>query len=295
MEYLTGVYSVMGQMENKKIVITGGNSGIGKETAIALARMGGEVILAGHDSRKTAAAVDEIQSISGNHAVYNMEVDLSSLDSVRRMGNHFLEQHDTLDVLINNAGVFPTRQKLTSDGFEFQIGVNHLAHFLLTGLLMPALIKSPHARIITVTSKMHKNGEIAFDCFKGYKNYNAQRAYAQSKLANILFSNKLSQLLAAIPRSHMTSNAVHPGGVRTSITRDMPWILRKVIDLFFVSASEGARPSVMLASDPELESVTGKYFDKMQAADACPLAYDPVLQDQLWIVSEDLTGFQYNL
>lgn len=285
----------MSLMKNKTVLITGGNSGIGKATATALAAMGGNIILAGRSSKKTEEAVEEIKVNSKNNNVSSMEVELASFDSIRRFSEHFLSQHEVVDVLINNAGVFPTRQKLTTDGYEYQIAVNHLAHYLLTGLLMPCLMRSTSARIINVSSQLHKNGKIEFDCFKGFTNYNAQRAYAQSKLANILFSNKLSQLLSAIPGSRITSNALHPGGVRTQITREMPWVLRKLIDLFFVSAEEGAKPSIMLASDPALEGVTGKYFDKLEQTSACPLAYDPVLQDQLWLVSQDLTDFQYDL
>lgn len=160
---------------------------------------------------------------------------------------------------------------------------------------MPCLMNSKAARIVTVSSQLHKNGKIEFDCFKGFGNYNAQRAYAQSKLANVLFSMKLSQLLATVPDSKITSNALHPGGVRTNITRDLPWLLRKLINLTFISPEEGAKTSIQLASDPALEGVTGKYFDRMLETQASPLAYDRVLQDQLWLVSEDLIGFKYDI
>jgi len=282
-------------MSGRRVLITGGNSGIGKATALGLARMGAEVVLAGHDSRKTSDAIEEISNKAGSTSISNLEVDLASLDSVRRLANHFMDRYDRLDVLINNAGVFPVRQKLTSDGFEYQIGINHLSHYLLTGLLIPCLMKSQSARILNISSQMHRNGKIDFHCFKGYSKYNAQRAYAQSKLANVLFSNKLAQLLSAAPGSHITSNALHPGGVRTAITRDVNWFVRKLLDIVFISAEEGAKPSIMLASDPAFEGITGKYYDRMEASRAAPLAYHPVLQDQLWLVSQDLTGFKYDL
>lgn len=282
-------------MSNKKVLITGGNGGIGKVTAIELAKMGAEVWIAGRDSQKTQDALAEISNLSGNSNVNHITVDLASLSSVRKLAEDYTQANNTLDVLINNAGVFPTRQKLTEDGFEYQIGVNHLSHFLLTGLLVPCLMKSQSARVLTVSSQMHKNGKIDFECFKGFGKYNAQRAYAQSKLANVLFSIKLSELLSAVPGSNITSNALHPGGVRTDITRDMPWILRKLLNLIFISVDEGAKTSIMLASDSELEGVTGRYFDQMQETRACPLAYDTVLQDQLWLASEDLTGFKYDI
>lgn len=282
-------------MKDKKILITGGNSGIGKVTALQLAKMGAEVVIAGHDSKKTHIALEEIRTLSGNPNITNLTVELASFSSVRALAEHFQQNHEKLDVLINNAGVFPTKQKLTEDGFEFQIGINHLAHFLLTGLMMPCLMKSKSARVITVSSQLHNNGKIEFDCFKGFGKYNAQKAYAQSKLANVLFSNKLSQLLSTIPHSSITSNALHPGGVRTDIIRDLPWIVRKIINLTFTSAKEGAKTSIQLASDPALEGVSGKYFDKTRITEACPLAYNAILQDQLWLVSEDLTDFKYDV
>lgn len=286
---------MMNNMNNKKILITGGNGGIGKVTALELAKMGADVCIAGRDSQKTHDAIEDIRNLSGNPDVHHITVDLASLSSVRKLAETYIQANDSLDVLINNAGVFPTRQKLTEDGFEYQIGINHLSHFLLTGLLIPCLMKSQSARVVNVSSQLHKNGKIEFEHFKGFGKYNAQRAYAQSKLANILFSIKLSQLLSAIPGINICSNALHPGGVRTDITRDMPWILRKLLNLIFIAPEEGAKTSIMLASDPELEGITGKYFDQTKETQACALAYDPVLQDQLWSVSEDLTGFRYDL
>ncbi|TNF90874.1 MAG: SDR family oxidoreductase, partial [Gammaproteobacteria bacterium] len=238
-------------MQGKRVLITGGNSGIGKVTAIELAKLGAEVVLACRDSEKTSAALAEI----GAHGkVENLPVDLANLASVRSLAATFLERYDRLDVLINNAGIFPRKLKLTDDGFETQFGVNHLAHFLLTNELLDCLKASAPSRVVTVTSKLHNNGKIDFDSFRGGQKYNPQKAYAQSKLANVLFGVELAERLQG---SGVSSNLLHPGGVRTDIMREMPWLVRSIVNLFFISVEEGAKTSIMLASDPGLETTSG--------------------------------------
>ncbi len=273
-------------MEGKRVLITGGNSGIGKTTAIGLARMGAEVIIACRESAKTSAALEEISQASGQRVV-NLPVNLASLKSVRDLAAAFHARFDKLSVLINNAGVFPTRLGLTDDGFEMQFGVNHLAHFLLTNLMSDVLKESAPARIVTVSSMMHKKGVIDFNSFRGETKYGMQAAYAQSKLANVLFSVELADRLRG---TGVTSNALHPGGVRTDITRDVPWLLRKLIDLVFISPEAGARTSVMLASDPELMSTSAQYFDQMKLTDPSPLVADAALRTRLWLESAQLTS-----
>ena len=160
-------------MQGKRVLITGANGGIGKVTAIELAKLGAEVVVASRESDKTAAAMQEI---SQHGSAVHMPVDLASLASVRNLAQTFLERYDRLDVLINNAGVFPTKLTLTEDGFEAQFGVNHLAHFLLTNELLDCLKASAPSRVVTVTSKLHKNGAIDFDSFRGEKKYSSQTA-----------------------------------------------------------------------------------------------------------------------
>ena len=273
-------------MQGKRVLITGGNSGIGLVAARELARQGAEVILACRDTDKTQQALTAINADAAIPAV-NLPVDLASLASVRNLAEAFLERHDRLDVLINNAGLFPTRQQFTADGFEMQIGVNHLSHFLLTNLLLDTLRGSAPARIVTVSSKLHSKGQIDFDSFKGVPKYSAQAAYNQSKLANVLFS---AELAARLEGSGVTANALHPGGVATDIVRDLPWLVRKLIGLIFISPEEGAKTTLMLASDPALATTSGAYFDQCQRRDPSPLVNDTALRARLWNASAEAVG-----
>ncbi len=273
-------------MQGKRILITGGNSGIGLVAARELAGQGAELVLACRDSEKTQRALAEINAVAAVEAV-NLPVDLASLASVRTLAEVFLGRYDRLDVLINNAGTFPTKQQFTADGFEMQMGVNHFAHFLLTQLLIDCLKQSAPARILTVTSMLHKKGQLDFDSFRGFKKYSAQAAYNQSKLANVLFGVELAQRLAT---TGVTSNVLHPGAVATDIVRDMPWLVRTVIGWFFISPEKGAQTTLMLASDPDLETVTGKYYNQCQLDDYSPLADDVALRKKLWGVSLEAVG-----
>ena len=273
-------------MEGKRVLITGGNSGIGIVTATALAQQGAEVVLACRDTAKTTAALKVINAGASTPAI-NLPVELDNLESVRKLAANFLGRYDRLDVLINNAGVFPPKQRTTVDGFEMQMGVNHLSHFLLTNLLLDCLKASSPARVVTVSSKLHKAGEIDFEVFKGYENYNSQSAYNSSKLANVLFGVELARQLEG---SGVTSNVLHPGAVSTDIIRDLPWLLRKIIGMIFISPEKGALTNIMLASDPALVETNGKYYDQCELTDFSSQADDRVLCKKLWDVSAELTG-----
>jgi len=273
-------------MQGQRILITGGNSGIGLVAATELARQGAELVLACRDSEKTAAALTQINNVAAVPAV-NLPVDLASLASVRQLADTVLERYDGLDVLINNAGLFPPKGKLTEDGFEMQIGVNHLAHFLLTNLVLDRLKARPAARIVNVSSMLHKKGAIDFDSFQTTDGYNAQKAYGQSKLANLLFSNELARRLQD---TAVTSNALHPGAVATDIVRDTPWLIRKVIGLMFIAPEKGAKTTIMLASDPQLSQVSGKYYNQCELEEPAPQALDSELQKRLWETSAAATG-----
>lgn len=275
-----------GQMTERTVVITGGNSGIGLVAARELARLGARIVLACRDSDKTRAAVAEI-SAAGPVPAINLPVDLASLDSVRALAQSVLAACPRIDVLINNAGLFPSTQQKTVDGFEMQFGVNHLSHFLLTALLRERLVASAPARVITVSSMLHKRGKIDFDSFRGVARYSANAAYAQSKLANVLFALELAEQLAD---TGVTSNVLHPGGVATDITRDLPWLVRKLIGLVFITPEQGARTTVMLASDPDLATTTGAYFDQCKRAEVSALAHDAALRQRLWQDSLSLAG-----
>lgn len=275
-------------MHGKRILITGGNSGIGVVAARELARQGAEIVLACRDSEKTRQALAVINAAAAVPAV-NLPVDLASLASVRALAAAFLDRYDRLDVLVNNAGLFPPRQQLTADGFEMQFGVNHLSHFLLTHLLLERLKASAPARVVTVSSMLHKKGRIDFESFRGAKKYSAQAAYNQSKLANVLFAVELARRLEG---TGVTSNVLHPGGVATDIMRDLPWIVRKLVGLAFISPEEGAKTTIMLASDPALADVTGAYFDQCKRVECSPLASDDALRRRLWDVSAELVGLE---
>ena len=273
-------------MEGKRVLITGGNSGIGIVTARELAKQGAEVVLACRDTAKTADALKVINAGASTPAV-NLLVELDDLGSVRDLAANFLGRYDRLDVLINNAGVFPPKQRMTVDGFEMQMGVNHLSHFLLTNLLLDCLKASAPSRVVTVSSKLHSGGKIDFDVFKGYDKYNSQVAYNGSKLANVLFAVELAKRLEG---TDVTSNVLHPGAVSTDIIRDLPWVLRKIIGMIFISPEKGALTNIMLASDPTLAETTGEYYDQGELMDYSSQADDRALCKKLWDVSAELTG-----
>ena len=269
-------------MHSKKILITGGNGGIGFETAKALIAQGAEVIIASRASAKTDAALAAL----GPNARH-LPVDLSDLESVRRLADAYLAEYGQLDVLINNAGLFPTKQQLTQQGFEMQFGVNHLSHFLLTQLLIPLMLGQPSARIVTVSSMMHQKGKLDFGSFKAETQYSGQRAYGQSKLANVLFAVELANRLSG---TQVTSNVLHPGGVATDIVRDLPWPIRKLLSLIFITPEAGAKTSILLASDPDLNETTGTYFDQCVIKTPSPSAQDRPLRSELWEYSLKAVG-----
>ena len=273
-------------MDGKRVLITGGNSGIGIVAATELAKQGAEVVLACRDTQKTADALQVINAQARIPAV-NLPVELANLESIRELAATFLERYDRLDVLINNAGLFPAKQRKTDDGFEMQFGVNHLAPFLLTNLLLDCLKASAPSRIVTVTSMLHKKGKVDFDAIRGYENYSSQAAYNASKLCNVLFAVELARRLEG---TGVTSNVLHPGAVATDIVRDLPWVLRKIIGLIFISPEKGARTTIMLASDPALADVTGKYYDQCELAQYSRQADDEALRTRLWDLSAELVG-----
>ena len=273
-------------MQGKRILMTGGNSGIGLVAARELAGMGAEIVLACRDTDKTAQALDVINTTAVVQAVHR-PVDLASFQSVRDLAKAYLARYDRLDVLVNNAGIFPSKQQFTEDGWEMQFGVNHLSHFLLTHLLLDVIKASAPSRIITVTSMLHAKGQLNFDSFKGWDKYKAQGAYNQSKLANVLFGVELAKRLAG---SGVTSNVLHPGAVATDIVRDVPWLIRKIIGMVFISPEKGAQTTIQLASDASLADVTGKYYNQGELAEYSPLADDAELREKLWRVSAEAVG-----
>ena len=272
-------------MQGKVCLITGGTNGIGKSTAHELARMGAMVVIVGRDARKTSRVVEEIRQASGNDRVDSLLADLSSQEEVRRLANEFESKYSHLHVLLNNAGGVFMRRQLSVDGIEMTFALNHLAPFLLTNLLLDKIRASAPARIINVSSGAHTSGKIEFDNLQGERNY-SPRAYDDSKLATILFTMELARRLEG---TGVTINALHPGFVSTGFGKNNPGFLMKtiraVVPLIARSPEKGAETSIYLASSPEVQSITGKYFVDRKVTQPAPRATDMVVAGRLWDTS----------
>jgi len=276
-------------MQGKIVLITGGNDGIGKQTAIGLAQRGAHVVIACRNMDKAAKAIEVIKAESENEQVEALHLDLASLASVKKCAEAFQQKYEKLDVLINNAGLFTSDLRKTEDGFELQFGVNHLGHFLLTNLLLPQLQAADVPRVVNVSSTGHYGGDIDFENLRGErgtKAYNGFVAYSQSKLMNVMFAKELTRRYPKI-----VSNALHPGVVSTAIGQKNSNIFVKLFwftgRLFMLSQARGAKTSIFLASAPEAGEVTGRYFDENQREKKPnKLALDENLTSKVWDVSE---------
>jgi NAD(P)-dependent dehydrogenase (short-subunit alcohol dehydrogenase family) len=282
-------------MQGKTVVVTGGNSGIGFETAAALASMGARVLITARNADKGRAAVASItQRLQGEGQVQLVVFDLADLASVRRGAAEILEQTPRLDVLVNNAGLVLTERAETVDGYEATFAINHLGPFLLTNLLLDRMTESAPSRIVNVASTAHNAARkgIPFDDPQSTHGYRGMRVYGQSKLANILFTLELSRRFGD---KGITANSLHPGTVRTGYggdgdTRGLLAFGIKIASPFFLSPAKGARTSVYLASSPEVDGVSGQYFVKCKPRSPRRWAQDSEAARQLWQVSEDLVG-----
>lgn len=277
-------------IEGKTVLITGSTHGIGLESAAVLAGMGARVIVLGRDAGRVADAREVVAARSGA-AVESYLCDLSSLRAVNRLADEVLRDVPRLDVLINNAGSVYARRTLTEDGIEATFAVNHLAHFVLTQRLLPRLIDSAPARIITVASGRHHKGTMDFEDIGFARGYQILRAYGRSKLANVLFASEQARRLAG---TGVTSNSVHPGRVSTNIWSNAPvWakpLIRFGLSRTFITVEEGAAPIIALATRPDLVEVTGQYFDRHEAAEPSSLARDRDVAARLWRESERLSA-----
>ena len=271
-------------------MITGASDGIGYVAARELAGMGARVIVVGRDAAKTDSAVERIIDETGNPAVQRLLADLSSQREVRRLADEVREQTPRLDVLLNNAGAIFLSSRRSVDGLEMTFALNHLGYFLLTTLLLDLLRTSEPARIINVSSSSHGSpGKFRLEDLPKPGSNRGYRAYGRSKLCNILFTYELARRLEG---SGVTANALHPGLVSTNIARNNG-LLGRVVNFFIgargVDADRGAETLVHLASSPDVEGVTGKYFVDCQAVASSALSYDAELAADLWELSERLT------
>jgi retinol dehydrogenase 14 len=279
--------SVAWDIRGKTVLVTGATSGIGLEASVALARQGARVVMVGRNEAKTVAAVAEVAGRSGSKDVSYFLADFSSQASVRALADAVRARVYRLDVLVNNAGGVHKARGVTVDGIEATFAVNHLGYFLLTNLLLDLVVKSAPARVVTVASVGHRRGTLDFEDL-GFERggYSIMRAYSRSKLANVLFAAELARRLAG---TGVTSNSLHPGSVDTNIWSGAPLWAKPLIQIvfrpFFISAEKGGERIVQLAASPELEGVTGKYFEDGKVVDPAPLARDGALATRLWDVS----------
>lgn len=288
-------YRKPNRIDGKVVIVTGCNTGIGKETAMELARRGARLYMACRDAARCEAARLEIIEKTQNTNVFNRTLDLSSLSSVRQFAERFKAEEQKLDILVNNAGVMATPRKLTADGFEQQMGINHLGHFLLTNLLLDRLKAASPSRVVIVSSGAYVFGRINKQDLMSEKSYSKFfGAYAQSKLANILFTHKLAEILKD---SKVTVNCLHPGIVKTELMRynscPKTWnVIKTIINVFIRSPKAGAQTSLFLALDPKLECITGGFYYNMLRFPVLPCAKDAETAEWLWQESEKLVGLK---
>ena len=285
----------MADLAGKRIVITGGNTGIGKEAAVGLASLGARVVITSRNEERGRSARQEIAERSGNDSVDVLALDLASFRSIRSFAADVLDRFDRLDVLVDNAGLILRRRAETEDGFEATFGINHLGHFLLTNLLLDRLRASAPARVVVVASTAHKGarGGLDFDDLQSARRYRWGKAYSKSKLANIYFARELARRLDG---SGVTANSLHPGFVRSEFGRGgdlgglYGWGIKYLGGPFAISPEKGARTTIYLASSPEVDGVTGGYFYKCRPAVPSRVAQDDGAAHRLWDVSEQLVA-----
>lgn len=278
-------------LAEKVCMVTGATSGIGKETAAALATLGASVVIVGRNEQKTHRVVDELRLETGNSSLDALVADFSDLRQVVDLAHAFQSKYSRLDVLINNAGAFFSTRNETSYGVESTFLINHLSPFLLTNLLVDTLKKSAPARIVNVSSAAHRFDRMDFSDLSFTRSYAGLRAYARSKLANLLFTYELSRRLKG---SGVTVNALHPGHVATEIWRtNFPVfgsILKQCMKLIALTPEQGADTPVYLATSPKVAGVSGAYFIKRNPAHSSQISYDRQVAARLWKISEELTA-----
>jgi len=270
-------------MAGEVCVVTGSNSGIGKETALALAELGATVVMVVRSQERGQKVLDEIIAKTANHSVSLMTCDMSSMASIRSFAAEFKKKYRYLNVLINNAGAEFAKRQVTSEGFEQTFAVNYLAPFLLTYELLDLLKASAPSRIINVSSGLAKNGKVDFDDLQNERNYKGMQAYSNAKLMLMMFTYALSRRLAG---TEVTVNVLMPGFVATNLGKNSgslrSAIMFAMVRPMQISAKRGAETSVYLASADEVKDISGKCFAKKKEVETCPFSYDQKVQERLW-------------
>ena len=274
-------------MQGKVVMVTGANAGMGKEISLALAAMGASLVMVCRNRERGEAARAEVMSATGSQKVDLLVADLSSQKDIRALARDFNTTHHRLDVLVNNAGMSLPRRQETADGIETVFATNHLGPFLLTNLLLPVLTASAPSRVVTVSSGVQAMAKIDFGDLQAVKSYSEIGSYNQSKLANLLFTYELARHLKG---TGVTANAVEPGFIKTNLKVPFPYSL---FSFMRGKPADGARPTVFLASSPDIEGVTGTFFNnKGVAAKSSPLSYDEAAAKRLWRESAELTKLE---
>ncbi|MCY4436909.1 MAG: SDR family oxidoreductase [Chloroflexi bacterium] len=277
-------------MRGKVCAVTGANSGIGKETALALARMGATVVLVCRNEGRGTAAQEDIKAQTGNDVVSLIVADFSSQQQVREAAAAIQEKCDRLGVAGNNAGVTPWERRETAEnGLELVFAVNHLAPFLLTNLLLDRLKATAPARVVTVSSGAHRRVSLNFDDLQNEQRYVPFDVYSQSKLANVYFTYELARRLEG---TGVTANCLHPGVVSTALFRHLPPLLGFAVKLarpLLLTPAQGADTAIYLAASPDVADVSGRYFERREAVESSPISHDVESARRLWEVSEALT------
>lgn len=274
-------------MSGRVCVVTGATAGIGKETALALAKMGATVVILARDAAKASRTADEIESAAPNAKVDVVLADFASLDAVSAAAREIGARYRAVNVLVNNAGLAKKDRTLSADGFELTFAVNHLAPFLFTLEMLPLLEAGAPSRIVNVASAAEAHGPLDFDDLQSEKNYLGFRVYGKTKLMNVLCTYELARRLAT---SGVTVNCLHPGAVATDLLRQLPRWLYAIISPFLLTPQQGAQTQIFLASSPEVEGVSGKYYTKRKAVRSSLRSYDVEMQKRLWDVSVALLG-----
>lgn len=264
---------------SKNVLITGATDGIGKQSAIDLAKMGYHVIVHGRDEESVNKALEEIANESGKDDMKGFSGNFESLAEVKKLADQIREQYDHLDILVNNAGIFQKEREMTGDGFEKTFQVNYLSHYLLTRLLLDRLHKGDKPRVVNVSSMVHATA-IDFDNLQGEQDFVGSKAYGLSKLCNVLFTHKLAR---EHEDNELISNCLHPGVISTKLLRQNYGDMGSAVQ-------EGSENIFYVATSPNIEGVSGKYFVNQMPQSSATVSYETAVQDRLWKVSENMVA-----